>query len=227
MSGRWLKDARAEKGWTQQQLAAKLGVSQTYLSLLEQNRRPVTSRLMPKLRQHVAVPAAELPLESPNEKAQKADARHLAEALGALGYPGFAHLKRKPSNPAQVLLTALRAPDLETRVTEALPWLVVSYPDLNWTWLFERAKLHDVQNRLGFVLALSRQAAQADRRHEATARKLADLEQQLERSRLVREDTLCRESMTSAERNWLRQHRSPEAQHWNLLTDLTAEGLRT
>ena len=35
MGTEWLKQARERKGWTQQQAAAKLGVSQTYLSLLE------------------------------------------------------------------------------------------------------------------------------------------------------------------------------------------------
>jgi hypothetical protein len=47
----------------------------------------------------------------------------------------------------------------------------------------------------------------------------------LESSRLVKEDTLCKESMTRAERAWLREHRSKSAEHWNLLTDLTVEQL--
>jgi len=41
----------------------------------------------------------------------------------------------------------------------------------------------------------------------------------------VAENTLCKESMTQAERNWLRTHRSQAAEHWNLLTDLTVEHL--
>jgi hypothetical protein len=47
----------------------------------------------------------------------------------------------------------------------------------------------------------------------------------LEPSRLAKEDTLCRESMTRAERAWLREHRPKLAEHWNLLTDLTVEQL--
>jgi hypothetical protein len=31
--------------------------------------------------------------------------------------------------------------------------------------------------------------------------------------------------MTDAERRWLRQHRPPQAEHWNLLTDLRPEHL--
>jgi len=47
----------------------------------------------------------------------------------------------------------------------------------------------------------------------------------LEPSRLAKEDTLCKESMTRAERAWLRKHRPESAEHWNLLTDLTVEQL--
>ena len=47
----------------------------------------------------------------------------------------------------------------------------------------------------------------------------------LERSRLAKEDTLSHESMTQAERKWLRQNRPPKARHWNLLTDLDVRHL--
>jgi hypothetical protein len=47
----------------------------------------------------------------------------------------------------------------------------------------------------------------------------------LERSRLVREDTLCHESLTETEPRWLRENRPAEARHWNLLTDMKAENL--
>jgi len=54
----------------------------------------------------------------------------------------------------------------------------------------------------------------------ATTATLAAVEQQLEQSRLAREDTLCRDSMTQAERRGLRERRPAQAQHWNLLTSL-------
>lgn len=59
------------------------------------------------------------------------------------------------------------------------------------------AKLHDLQNRLGFVVALARQVAERNEQPEK-ASALAVVEAQLEPSRLAREDTLCRESMTQA-----------------------------
>ena len=89
---------------------------------------------------------------------------------------------------------------------------------------FAQAKLHDLHNRLGFVVALARQVAER-KGQTVTAATLAAVEQQLEPSRLVREDTLCRESMTQAERRWLRQRRPAQAQHWNLLTSLVPEHL--
>ena len=149
----------------------------------------------------------------------------MANALAALGYQGFTHFKRgRRVNPAQLLLHALQTPDLEPRLAEALPWVVWHYSDLNWSWLFAQAKLHDLQNRLGFVVALARQVAQRHAQPDK-ASALASVEAQLERSRLVREDTLCRESMTQTERRWLRKQRPVDALHWNLLTGLVAEHL--
>ena len=43
---------------------------------------------------------------------------------------------------------------------------------------------------------------------------------------LVREDTLCRASLTERERQWLAENRSEQARHWNLLTDWTPDALR-
>ena len=222
MQENWLREAREQKGWTQERAAARLGVSQTYLSLLENDRRVVSKRLARKLQRDFVVPATVLPVKSTNETS---DAQTLTNALGALGYPGFTHFKRGHRvNPAQLLFSALRTPNLEPRLSEALPWVAWYYPDLNWKWLLAQVKLHDLQNRLGFVVALAGQVATRKDQPEPTA-KLAAVEQQLERSRLVREDTLCRESMTQAERRWLRERRPALAQHWNLLTGLVPEHL--
>jgi transcriptional regulator with XRE-family HTH domain len=222
MKASWLKTARRHKGWTQQEAAQKLGVSQPYLSLLEHGRRPLTNRVLSKLQRAFDVPATELLIEAPKSYV---GAQQVAEALAGLGYPGFAYLKRGARwNPAQVLLTALEQSNLEARLAEALPWVVLHYPNLNWDWLLERVKVKDVQNRLGFVVALTRRLAE-QRGDHSTALRLSRVEQQLERARLVREDTLGRESMTVAERRWLQDKRSSEAQHWNLLTDLVPDQL--
>jgi hypothetical protein len=145
--------------------------------------------------------------------------------LGSLGYPGFAYLRSSVRlNPVEVLMEALDSDDLDSRVTEALAWLPLAYPHLNWDWLTANAKLRDRQNRLGFVVELARQAAEKGGSSQL-GEELATRVAKLEPSRLAKEDTLCRESMTHAERVWLREHRPKSAEHWNLLTDLTVEQL--
>jgi transcriptional regulator with XRE-family HTH domain len=222
MNANWLREERERKGWTQEQTATRLGVSQTYLSLLENGRRPVSQRLARKLQRQFAVPATALPVEATDVPE---NAQSLVEGLTALGYPGFTHFKQgRRVNPAQLLFAALRMNDLEPRLSEALPWVVWRYPDLGWDWLVPEVKLHDLQNRLGFVVALGRQVAER-KAQAATAVALAAVERRLEPARLAREDTFCRQSMTQAERRWLREHRPAWAQHWNLLTGLVPEHL--
>ena len=55
-------------------------------------------------------------------------------------------------NPGEVLLTALAQPDLESRLTEALPWLMLKYPKLDTKWVVSQARLFGLSNRLGFVV---------------------------------------------------------------------------
>ncbi|MCI0372197.1 MAG: hypothetical protein L0214_12700 [candidate division NC10 bacterium] len=156
------------------------------------------------------------------------DAATLAEDLAGLGYPGFAYLrprKWKPKNPSDVLLAALAQDDLEARLVEALPWLVVKYWPLDREWLVREAKLRDLQNRLGFVVSLARRLAERAG-DERKARALNELETDLERSRLAREDTLCKASLREPQRRWLAENRSEEAKRWNLLTDWTVDALR-
>lgn len=224
MTGEQLRDARRRLGWTQQAAGRHLGVSQAYVSMLESNRRHVPQSLLLKLVRHYRLAATALPNVDVSDG--PFDPQELAGALGALRYPGFAYLRRRTArvNPASVLLQGLRQAHLEPRLAMALPWLVFEYPDLDWNWLVQRAKLSDLQNRLGFVVALGRQLA--ERHNEAEkAVTLARVEESLEHARLMREDTFCRDSLTDVERRWLRERRPPDAQHWNLLTTVDAEHL--
>jgi hypothetical protein len=50
-------------------------------------------------------------------------------------------------------------------------------------------------------------------------------ELQFKHSLLAREDTLCNETMTNAERKWLAAQRPAAAEDWNLLTDLSPHHL--
>jgi transcriptional regulator with XRE-family HTH domain len=225
MTGEDLRNARQQRGWTQVQAARKLGMTQAYLSMLENGRRGFSDSVLRRTLQKLEVSPTALPLPvDPPALPSPSDA--LRNELGALGYPGFSYLRRKPHrNPAEVLFTALNEPDLDMRVVEGLPWLAFAYVDMDWEWLVRNAKLHDRQNRLGFAVTLAQEfAARAADTERAT--KLQAHLPTLEYSLLAREDTFCHDSLTETERKWLRQNRPPAAQRWNLLTDLTVEHLR-
>ena len=223
MTGVELKNARLASAWTQKDAAQKLGITQAYLSMVERGSRALSSQLALRAMDVFEVPATALPLSKYRQRFH--DAGWFKEALGSLNYPGFAYLGGSMKcNPAELLMAALDSQDLDSRVTEALPWLPLAYPSLNKDWLTFNAKVRNRQNRLGFVLELARQAAQKENDSGLTMQ-LAEQVEVLEYSRLAGEDTLCKESMTQAERKWLRTHRSKAAEHWNLLTDLTVEQL--
>ena len=97
----------------------------------------------------------------------------------------------------------------DARVVEGLPWLIRKYADrMDLDWLLQQAKLHNLQNRLGFLLQLSRADASA----------VLSAIRELERAPRQPETTLCWDSMPAAVRLWMRTNRSPLAEHWNLLT---------
>jgi transcriptional regulator with XRE-family HTH domain len=223
VNGADVKDARLALSLTQNDAALKLGVTQAYLSMIESGSRPVSMELALKALDVFQIPATALPLG--NYKRGSRDEFSYKRALGTLGYSGFAYLRESvKSNPAALLMDALDSEDLDSRVIEALPWLPLAYPKLNWEWLMLNAKMRDRQNRLAFVVTLGREAA-AKTNDVALEKTLAERVATLERSRLAVEDTLCKESMTQAERKWVRTHRTKAAKHWNLLTDLTLEQL--
>ena len=218
-----LRDARRSAGLTQAAVATRLGVTQAYVSMVEQGRRDVPAAMRDKVAQVYGLGPAALAVSSDRSPMKSPD---VARSLAALGYEPLAYLRaRRQLNPAEVLLRALRHPDLESRVAEGLPWVLLQYPDLDWDWLVRESKLADVQNRLGFVVTLARQVAER-REDAALAARLREREQRLDASRLAREDTFCHESLTQAERRWLRTERPPEAAHWNLLTALRGDQLR-
>ena len=216
-----LRSARLRAGLTQQRAADRMRISQAYLALLERGRRPVTAQLGSMIVKLYGLRSTALPLET--DGVDLWDSASLAAALASLGYPGFRRRRgENRTNPAAILLAAIAATDVEVRIIEALPWLVVEYVDLDWDWLIREAKLRNVQNRLGFLVTLARQVAEK-RSDAAAAAQLRETEEVLDRARLVREDTLCQASLSNAERRWLRRTRPAEARHWNLLTDLNVQ----
>lgn len=225
MTGADLKGGRALKGWTQAQAAHRLRVSQPYLSLLEKGARRVPEKLAHQAAALFGLSPARLPMKNAAWSVQVEENDTLASDLAALKYPGLSHLKSvRKKNPAEVLLSALSVENLDARLTEALPWILVKYADLDWQWLVSAAKVNDLQNKLGFLTSVASRFAEKLGKHD-TAAILRDHESALERSRLMKEETLCHDSLSQAERRWLKSNRTAEAKHWNLLTDLAPEHL--
>jgi len=216
MNHEQLKATRLNRGWTQQEAAARLGVTQAYLSMLEEGRRDPSSNLARKLMRVYGLPPTVLPV---SEVRENVTTDFLAQGLASLGYPGFAHLHRgtRTVNPAVFLLTALAQHNLEARVAEGLPWLVLRYSDMDFGWLVPQARMRNLQNRVGFSVTLARLASQNDTL-QVPEKMLAD-------SKLEKEDSFCKD-LSEPERRWLREHSSDEAKRWNLLSDLRPDALR-
>jgi hypothetical protein len=126
--------------------------------------------------------------------------------FAALGYPGFVYLKskRKKKNPGEVLLSALSAKCLESRVAEALHWLLLQYQGLDWSHSSALPKQEISKIGLGLVTCVTRRVAEP-RGEKNKVDLLRKQERVLERSRLFLEGTLCNDSLTRAEDGGLKQ----------------------
>lgn len=221
MQGMALERSRKERGFTQEETAKLLGVSQPFLSQMENGQRPVQEAVATRAFELLGEPTL-LPLD-PN---RRQDETSLANELGALGYPGLAPFAGQPSrNPAELLLDALDRPDLDTRVAEGLPWLALRYPDLDWDWLLSETKLRNRQNRLGFVVGLAQQIAHRSQGLNKSQSKLNVVEVELEKARLANPDTYCHDSWSQRQRDQTNKRRSDLAEHWNLTTGVKVEHL--
>lgn len=223
MTGLQLQRARTARRWTQAQLATRLGMSQGYVCLLERGARPVPAPLAEVVARILDMPPSTLPTA---DNADAFDTAGAVRALAALGDDRFADRprRRERRNPAEVVLRCLRAPDVDARVVEGVVRVLVAHVDLDWTWLVRRARVDNLQNRLGFLVSLATAVAERDDL-AAAGEPLAVALTVLEQSRLAVEGAF-RTSLTDAERRWLRQHRPPEAAHWNLLTNLSVADVR-
>jgi transcriptional regulator with XRE-family HTH domain len=216
------KAGRESAGLTQVAAARSLGVSQPYLSQLETGLRTAGAELARKAVGLYKLSPTALPLSS----AEDVSPDDLQRKLAALGYPGFEHVRSEAvSNPAVVVLHAVVKRDLDSRLVEALPWVLSTYTDLDWEWLRDQAKRWNAQNRLGYLVHLAYQTSRSLPERESVVGVLSQWTEELEEARLAREGTLCRDSMPERERAWLRETRPEAAVHWSLLTGLTPEQL--
>lgn len=227
MTGELLHKERLSRNWEQAETAARLKVSQPYLSLLEAGKRPVTAKLARRAVRIFNLSPTALPVENVTQpKTPHIGAEDLlASQLASLGYPKFSHLKKtKVVNPAVVLTYVLKQNDLETRVVEALPWLIFNFIDMDWAQVINSAKVTDSQNRLGFLVYLANEIAKRTK-NQKKKELFKELLVTLEKSRLMNDDSFRRNSMTKSEKLWLRKTRPRAARHWRVLSNLSADHL--
>jgi hypothetical protein len=121
--------------------------------MLERGNRAVSTELASKTVELFEVPATALPFKDSDTSSH--DDSFFASALGALGYSGFSHFRgAAKSNAADFLMNALDRDNLDPRVTEALPWLPVAYPEMDWDRLTRSAKLGTARTALVSLLLL-------------------------------------------------------------------------
>ena len=221
MSGTEFKTWRRKAGKRQADAARAVGVRQPFVCAVEKGLRPVTPTLSNWL--YSVCPEALTAMSLPSRPETQSDEK-LKEMLGSLGYLGFSYLARehRKAGSLEVLLDALKTEDLDQRVTEALPWILVHRSDLDWRKLTDEARLSNLQNRLGFLMEVTVEAAKRVHRVDAAA-KLEPWLCWLREARLYKEDTLCKKSLTQVERKRLRRSRPQAARFWRLLTDLNAK----
>lgn len=213
------KRARKAAGLTQERAAAKLHLTQAYLSMLERGKRPITPALAERLAKVYGL--------RPVKSSVKWTEDEMARQLGGLGYPGFAYLRSKrKASACHLVAWALQQETLDARLVEGLPWVLLHHEQsLDWAWLVQDAKLANAQNRLGFLMSLACEAAERLGK-EDLARRFRFLLRELEPSRLAAEDTFFGPVRTERMREWLREQQSSEARHWGMLTDVTVGTLR-
>ena len=216
---------RKKAGLTQVTAARSLGVSQPYLSQLEKGLRVASDALARRGARLYKLPPTVLPLPA-TQNVRDVSPNDLQRRFAALGYPGFEHVRSSAvTNPAEAVLNAVVKRDVDTRLVEAVPWVLSTYTDLDWDWLRDHARLRNAQNRLGYLVHLAGETSRTTPARESAVEVLSKWRMELEEARLAGEGTLCRDSMPEREKTWLRKNRPEAAVHWNLLTSLSADQL--
>ncbi len=219
MTGSALRRLRVHAGLKQSQMAKHLQVSQPYISRAERGERVITPELADRAFKALGLDPLLLPLRE-----DRHDTLQLAEDLAGVRYPGFEYLEGNPRNPAELLWDALDRPDLDARIAEGLPWVPFRYPTFNLPWVLARLELSNRQNRLGFVVALSRCKAKEQKKAWLVP-ELSTILKVLEQKRVFNNDTLGTDSWPSKFREQIRRKRSPLAAFWHIDTNLTEADL--
>jgi hypothetical protein len=108
---------------------------------------------------------------------------------------------------------------VEPRVMEGLFWSLTKYWQMDRTWLVQVAKLHGLQNKLGFAAETMLRAGP----QHVWAGAMEQLRLALVPVRLHEESTLCQRPLLAGEKRWVGENRTRTAVQWNLWTDFKPE----
>ena len=181
---------------------------------------------------------AELKAESHMETPLAFNEDHLEKALAVLGYPGFAYLAKyvkfegdsqRALDPTELVRWAVAQDVLNTRITEALPWVLAAYASrIDWKHSISDAQEQSVQNRLGYLvhLALELVNSKSSLSHPEARRLLKESLLKLQTVRHCQEQTLMNEEIGPVMRSWVLGNRPQEAAEWHVLTTITTSDLQ-
>src|SRR5258706_4531194 len=110
MQPKTLRDARNRREWTETQAAQRLGMSQSYLAMLETGQRRVTPSLARKFKPVYGLSPSALPSPDLFRPRMDVSGEEFARMVSALGDPGFAYMRPRTRvrMPAECLLAALK-----------------------------------------------------------------------------------------------------------------------
>ena len=130
-----------------------------YVAMLERGQRQPSDALRRRLARVLQLPATSLPTAARRATVgrRRARCRTCRPWLPGVLSPPTGSAPKESWRP--LLLDALAAEALDPRTAEALPWLLLTFPDLDWDWLLPQVKQRDLQNRLGYVVSLARNVA--------------------------------------------------------------------
>ena len=218
-----LRTARQSRGWTQARAAARLGVSQPYLAMLEAGQRPLTSAVARQAMRVYGLPPTVLsPGVAPRVRPRRSP-RTLRPSVIRASPTSRAGAARR-SIPARCC--SLPSPSPSSRRARLRPCPGCSFATGASTRPGLSARPRCATSRPPWLRREPRARGGRARGHGPRLAALRALEAALERSRLAREDTLGPRCPLRGRTARLETRRSAAARHWNLLTDWTAEALR-
>ena len=207
MTGNRMQQFRQNSGWNQARLAARLGVAQAYVSMME--REDVRCRIAWR-GGAICFSCRPRFCRCPDKGAGQTGRRGLdcreSRPVGISWFQVFVQARTKTAS-CRASSPGIGPPAARTEASEALAWLLLQFEDLDAAWLVGEAESPDLQNRLGFTVSLARNVAHHSPEFGHRSRSLKALEEKLKPSRLANEGTFGGGEMSQGMPAWVRKNR--------------------